>query len=400
MKFKARRDSGISWPKPWGKNLPKPPARQRRTLFKPGPEFLMFLHRWALSVASENLEEATGSTPNTFLRIPPHTHKTAAAPAPIKEVFGQSPLGLRHLMSLREPKGSNSRTHLWSISQGWIRGRRWARQRLCSCRLLPSTLPCLLHTVSIWLPLGLSVGLWKFFISISFCPSVSFFITVSFSLCFSVSIFSHLSSPPPIPSPLSFSIHLWFCSWNLKDRCQFQDLINPALGKITVHEVKHVRITIILTKLYRPESESPGFLSWPRPDLLGLLRKRSYIYKMRGLEHIDLEPWFQPWQSRIWKDPDAQIPQLSQCEYFLWASSTICIHGYWLGIPPEIPSRHLCILWLGSCTNPCFFLLLCLNVDEHEWSLTAHEPNHASGRSIHNRWIGGNLSSSLVGRGV
>lgn len=151
----------------------------------------------------------------------------------------------------------------------------------------------------------------------------------------------------------------------------------------------------------KPGNESSGFRSQPCLDLLGDLRKPSCSYKMRALGHIDIEPQFQLWGlglkgSRCSYSPAQPVWMLAVGiidNLHLWTlagNSTRGAHA----------SRHLCAHWLGSCTNPCFFLLLCLNSDEHELCLAADESSHPSGSSVSDRWIGGDVSSSLVGEEV
>lgn len=122
---------------------------------------------------------------------------------------------------------------------------------------------------------------------------------------------------------------------------------------------------------------------------------------MRALGHIDLEPQFQLWGLDLKGFRCSCSP--AQPAWILAVGIINNLHLWTLaGNSTRDPhaSRHLCANWLGSCTNPRFFLFLCLNSDEHELGLAVDESSHPSRRSVYDRWIGGDVLSSLAGERV
>lgn len=135
-----------------------------------------------------------------------HTIWKAEASAPNEEVLGQSPLGLCHPLSLREPKGSNGCTHFWSISPGLAQKERgnaeWG-SILIACLHLGFL--SLLHTVCPFLTLFWSLCLLVFEIFSSLCLFFSCFLCPYFILF--LFFYLHLLSslfPSSPPTPFHF----------------------------------------------------------------------------------------------------------------------------------------------------------------------------------------------------
>lgn len=147
----------------------------------------------ALSAASGNLEEAIASTPTLLLKSYLTPTKLLQPQPPRRSLRTKS----SGAMSSYEPQGTQWEQNLHSP----LKHFPGLEQRKEMEGIERESASCFPYTLSLSNSSDHSVcwSLKKFhlFISISYCPSVSFFVPISFSLC--SSIFFHLSFPLPFP---------------------------------------------------------------------------------------------------------------------------------------------------------------------------------------------------------